>query len=296
MFDPTHVSMQECLECPGTIIFTGVGKSGFIAQKITQTLVSTGTKAVFLSPTDALHGDIGIVSAGDLLVCFSKSGATEELIRLVPYAKAKGARLVAITSVLGSPLDKACHISVNLPLHRELCPFDLAPVTSTAIQMCFGDTAAIALMQAKHLTKEQYAMNHPAGRIGKRLILRVDDVMVSGDSLPLTSPAVLMPDVLVELSHKGCGCVLVADDDKNLKGIFTDGDLRRALQKFGGDIMSRKVSEVMTTSPKTVSVGVKAVDAMSSMEAAPKVTAMPVLDGERVAGLVTLHGLVSAGL
>lgn len=156
------------------IFFSGVGKSGFVAQKSAQTLVSTGTKAVFLSPTDALHGDIGLVGPDDVVVLFSKSGATEELNKLIPCARAKGAYLVGISSSLkNSDFREKCDMHVHLPLERELCPFDLAPVTSTAIQMLFGDTVAIALMQAKNLTREQYALNHPGGRIGKRLVFRV---------------------------------------------------------------------------------------------------------------------------
>ncbi|KAL4440560.1 hypothetical protein ABPG75_003561 [Micractinium tetrahymenae] len=298
-FAPIQQFCQACLECSGVVIFTGVGKSGLIAQKICQTLVSTGTKAVFLSPQDALHGDIGIISAHDLLVCFSKSGATEEILRLVPFARAKGARLVGITSQRGSELEGACDLAVHLPLERELCPFDLAPVTSTAIQMLFGDTVAIALMQAKHLTRDQYAMNHPAGRIGKRLILRVADVMLRNGKVPVVQPDMLMPQVLVELSSKSCGCVLVADEAQRLLGIFTDGDLRRSLQQCGAagrDIMSLRVEEVMTRQPKTCSSGEMAVDAMQAMEAGPKVNMLPVVDDGKVQGLVTLHALVSAGL
>ena len=164
---------QLCVDTKGVIFFTGVGKSGFVAQKSAQTLVSTGTKAVFLSPTDAMHGDIGIVGPKDVLVLFSKSGATEELNKLIPCARAKGAYLVGVSSFKNSNFKDSCDMHVYLPLERELCPFDLAPVTSTAIQMLFGDTVAIALMQAKNLTREQYALNHPAGRIGKRLIFRV---------------------------------------------------------------------------------------------------------------------------
>jgi arabinose-5-phosphate isomerase len=164
---------QLCLDTKGVIFFSGVGKSGFVAQKIAQTLVSTGTKAVFLSPTDALHGDIGIMGPKDILVLFSKSGATEELNRLAPCARARGAYLVGVSSLKSTNFRELCDMHVYLPLERELCPFDLAPVTSTAIQMLFGDTVAIALMQAKNLTREQYALNHPAGRIGKRLIFRV---------------------------------------------------------------------------------------------------------------------------
>lgn len=298
-FGPIQQFCQACLDCKGVIIITGVGKSGFIAQKLCQTLVSTGTKAVFLSPQDALHGDIGIIGRQDLLVCFSKSGATEELIRLVPFARAKGARLVSITSQPGSELEAVCDLAVHLPLERELCPFDLAPVTSTAIQMVFGDTAAIALMQANHLTRDQYAMNHPAGRIGKRLILRVADVMISNGKVPVVPPSTLMPEVLVELTSKGCGCVLVADEELRLVGIFTDGDLRRTLQQCGAegrDVMGLRVDEVMCEEPKTCGSEEMAVDAMHVMEEAPKVAMLPVVDDGRLRGLVTLHALVSAGL
>jgi arabinose-5-phosphate isomerase len=172
-YEQVQAFTQLCLDTKGVIFFSGVGKSGFVAQKIAQTLVSTGTKAVFLSPTDALHGDIGIMGPKDILVLFSKSGATEELNRLAPCARARGAYLVGVSSLKSTNFRELCDMHVYLPLERELCPFDLAPVTSTAIQMLFGDTVAIALMQAKNLTREQYALNHPAGRIGKRLIFRV---------------------------------------------------------------------------------------------------------------------------
>lgn len=164
---------QTLLNCRGTIFFTGVGKSGFVANKISQTLISLGIKSGFLNPLDALHGDIGILTSYDILVMFSKSGNTEELLKVVPCAKAKGAYLVSVTSVEGNALAGVCDMNVHLPVERELCPFDLAPVTSTAIQMVFGDTVAIAMMGARNLSKEEYAANHPAGRIGKSLIFKV---------------------------------------------------------------------------------------------------------------------------
>ncbi|KAK9808807.1 hypothetical protein WJX72_004078 [[Myrmecia] bisecta] len=188
-YGPLEDFCKVCLACKGSILFTGVGKSGFIAQKISQTLVSTGTKAVFLNPTDALHGDLGIVCEDDVVVCVSKSGATEELLRLVPYAKAKGALLVSVACLAETKLEAMCDLAVHLPLERELCPFDLAPVTSTAIQMLFGDTIAIALMQAKNLTEDQYAMNHPAGRIGKRLVLRRGGAVMDLRVADLMNPA-----------------------------------------------------------------------------------------------------------
>lgn len=287
---------QACLECEGAILFTGVGKSGFIAQKVSQTLVSTGTKSSFLSPTDALHGDIGIVGPTDILVSFSKSGGSEELLKLLPFAKAKGATLVSITSAPGCKLEALCDLAVVLPLERELCPFDLAPVTSAAVQMLFGDTVAIALMQAKQLTREQYAANHPAGRIGKRLTLRVADVMVGPAALPIVPPHMAILEVLSVLSAKAQGCVLVVGGDRTLLGAFTDGDLRRALQRMGADLLSTPVADVMTTSPRTCSASSNAYVAMQSMEHPNKVTFLPVVDGGQLKGLVSLHGLVSSGL
>lgn len=297
-YEPIERFCAACLDCKGTILFTGVGKSGFIAQKISQTLVSTGTKAVFLNPTDALHGDIGIVGEADLLVAFSKSGGSEELLKLLPFAKAKGATLVSVTSMPGCKLEALCDLAVVLPLVRELCPFDLAPVTSTAIQMLFGDTVAIALMKAKQLTMDQYAANHPAGRIGKRLTLRVADLMLTGAALPVVPPEMHIIDVLTELSSKGQGCVLVAADGVGgaLAGTFTDGDLRRSLQARGPQLLTTPVADVMACSPRTCAPGMKAVEAMQAMETPTKVTFLPVVEGGRLLGLISLHGLVSAGL
>mmetsp|Transcript_28662 Transcript_28662/g.45974 ORF Transcript_28662/g.45974 Transcript_28662/m.45974 type:complete len:325 (-) Transcript_28662:599-1573(-) len=298
-YEPLREFCQAVVDCKGTVFFSGVGKSGFISQKISMTLVSTGTKSVFLNPTDALHGDIGIVGKDDLLVLFSKSGATEELIKLIPYAKAKGAKLIGVSSNAKSLLAEQCELHVYLPLERELCPFDLAPVTSTAIQMLFGDTCAVAIMQAKALTMDEYAMNHPAGRIGKRLILNVKDVMKPVAGLPLCGPGDFLVDVLVELSSKGCGCVLVVDGDGKLMGTFTDGDLRRKLGEHGGSVLQKTMAELMSGSPRVTVADAKAVEAMQAMEHPTPVSFLPVVEdivSMKLSGLVTLHGLVNAGL
>lgn len=214
------------------------------------------------------------------------------------FLQAKGAKLVSVTSVQGCKLEQLCDLAVHLPLERELCPFDLAPVTSTAIQMLFGDTVAIALMQAKNLTKDEYAMNHPAGRIGKRLILRVADIMLAGPEVPTVPPTAKITEVLGELSAKGCGCVLiVAPGSTALLGTFTDGDLRRSLQSLGAQMLQMPVEGLMNSSPLACDSQMKAVDAMQAMEGPPrKVTFLPVVDVHQLVGLVTLHGLVSAGL
>ncbi|KAL9394941.1 hypothetical protein Peur_014226 [Populus x canadensis] len=289
---------QTLLNCNGTIFFSGVGKSGFVANKISQTLISLGIRAGFLSPVDALHGDIGALSASDILVLFSKSGNTEELLRLVPCAKAKGAYLVSVTSVEGNALTAVCHMNVHLPLERELCPFDLAPVTSTAIQMVFGDTVAIALMGARNLSKEEYAANHPAGRIGKSLIFKVKDVMKKQNELPICKEGDLIMDQLVELTSKGCGCLLVIDEDSHLIGTFTDGDLRRTLKASGEGIFKLTVGEMCNRNPRTIGPDAMAVEAMKKMESPPSpVQFLPVIKDDNILiGIVTLHGLVSAGL
>ncbi|KAJ8616064.1 hypothetical protein MRB53_035436 [Persea americana] len=289
---------QTLLNSSGTIFFSGVGKSGFVAQKISQTLVSLGIRSAFLSPVDALHGDIGILSPADLLVLFSKSGNTDELLRLVPCARAKGVFLIAVTSAKGSLLSGVCDMNVHLPLERELCPFDLAPVTSTAIQMVFGDTVAIAMMAARNLTKEEYAANHPAGKIGKSLIFKVKDVMRKQEELPICKEGDLIMDQLVELTSKGCGCLLVVDDDYHLIGTFTDGDLRRTLKASGEAIFKLTVGEMCNRNPRTIGSDAMAVEAMQKMESPPSpVQFLPVIDNDNVViGIVTLHGLVSAGL
>ncbi|XP_057804208.1 probable arabinose 5-phosphate isomerase [Salvia miltiorrhiza] len=289
---------ETLLKAEGTIFFSGVGKSGFVAQKISQTLVSLGIKSGFLSPVDALHGDIGILSTTDLLVMFSKSGNSEELLKLVPCAKAKGVYLISVTSVTPNGLTRLCDLNVHLPLERELCPFDLAPVTSTAIQMVFGDTVAIALMGARNLSKDEYASNHPAGRIGKSLIFKVKDVMKKKDELPVCREQDLIMDLLVELTSKGCGCLLVINDDYHLLGTFTDGDLRRTLKASGEGIFKLTVGEMCNRNPRTIGAEAMAVEAMQKMESPPSpVQFLPVVNDENIViGIVTLHGLVSAGL
>ncbi|KAB1223756.1 putative arabinose 5-phosphate isomerase [Morella rubra] len=289
---------RTLLSAAGTIFFSGVGKSGFVANKISQTLVSLGIRSAFLSPVDALHGDIGILTQRDVVVLFSKSGTTEELLRLVPCVRAKGAYLIAVTSVEGNALAAACDMNVHLPLERELCPFNLAPVTSTAIQMVFGDTVAIALMEARNLTKEEYAANHPAGRIGKSLIFKVKDVMKKQDELPVCREGDLIMDQLVELTSKGCGCLLVIDEEYHLIGTFTDGDLRRTLKASGEGIFKLSVGEMCNRKPRTIGPDTMAVEAMKKMEAPPSpVQFLPVVDHQnKLIGIVTLHGLVSAGL
>lgn len=216
----------------------------------------------------------------------------------MPCAKAKGAYLISVTSSEANGLVGLCDMNVYLPLERELCPFDLAPVTSTAIQMVFGDTVAVAMMAARNLSKEEYAANHPAGRIGKSLIFKVKDVMKKQEELPVCREGDLIMDQLVELTSKGCGCLLVIDDQYHLIGTFTDGDLRRTLKASKEGIFKLSVGQMCNRNPRTIGPDAMAVEAMQKMESPPSpVQFLPVIDQRNILiGIITLHGLVSAGL
>ncbi len=287
-----------CKNCSGLILLTGVGKSGIIAEKIAMTLVSTGTKALYLPPTNFLHGDIGILSSHDIMIVMSKSGESEELISLIPFIRKRGAKFLSIVSNPSSRLSKMSDASISLPVKKELCPFDLAPTTSTAIQLMFGDVLAIALMKEKNFILDDYAMNHPAGSIGKKMTLLVKDLMFTGEHIPLCHPQDKLVDVLVELSNKKCGCLLVVDKEKNFLGIFTDGDLRRALQAKGQAVLEAKMEDIMTSAAISVQQDVLAWEAMKIMQKDPKrwIMVLPVLEERKVSGIIRMHDIVQSGL
>ena len=285
-------------QCKGVVLFSGVGKSGIVAQKLATTMTSTGTKALFVPPTDALHGDLGIVGPKDLFVLMSKSGESEELLNLVPYIQNKQTQTVAWVSNIKSRLATACDLAIHLPLQRELCPFDLAPMTSAAIQMVFGDIIAVAMMKLRGFSLDQYALNHPAGKIGKRITYKVENLMLSGNALPLCSSEAALRNVLVELSNKRCGCLVVVNDEGALQGVFTNGDLARALNSKGQDVLNAPVKEFMTTCPKWIHKEALAWDAMKLMESDSEhpITVLPVLEDGKVIGLVKMHDIVQSGL
>lgn len=285
-------------ECTGLIFFSGIGKSGLIAKKIAVTMTSTGTRALYLSPVDALHGDIGLVSSQDIFIFLSKSGESDELLSLVPYLRNKGATLMAIVSNPYSRLGKLCSHEVILPVENELCPFNLAPTTSTTVQLIFGDILAVALMEHKNFTLDQYSSNHPAGRIGKRILLKVKDLMITGDQVPLCLPENTLQEMIVDLSNKRAGCLIVADQEKNILGIFTDGDLRRALQKEGSAVLQTEMGKLMTKDCRTVSPQKLAWEAMQMMEANQNspITIMPVVEEGKVVGIIKMHDILQSGL
>ncbi len=299
-----HVSsgqLQAVLDvlasCMGTVITTGVGKSGFIAQKIAATLLSTGTQAVFLSPGEALHGDLAVVKRGDVVLAFSKSGETQELLDLIPYVNQRGAQVIAFTSVAGSRLERAATAAVVLPLQRELCPFDVAPTTSTVLQLLVGDVLAVGLMHRKGIKRELLALNHPGGLIGRRIALRVEELMLKGEALPLCSPTQTLLELLPELSAKRCGCLIARNESGQLEGIFTDGDLRRALEQLGSKALETKIEKLMSKAPRTAAPSELAWDAMRRMEDPMRpVTSLPVLQEGRVVGLIRIHDILQEDL
>lgn len=303
-FEKLDISAAEQLldilhKCQGTMVFTGVGKSGLIAKKIAMTMTSTGSRAFYLSPTNALHGDLGILTERDAFIMLSKSGESEELLHLVPFLRNKHVKIIGIVSNPTSRLAKACDFTMTLPMEKELCPFDLAPTTSTVIQMIFGDVLTIALMRMHNFSLDQYALNHPAGRIGKRITVKVQDLMLKGPSLPVCQLDDKLVESLVELSNKRCGCLLVVNKEMILQGIFTDGDLRRALQKHGAKVLDQPINQLMTNSPRCIHPGKLAWEAMQHMEADQKnaITCMPVVDeGRKVLGLIRLHDLIQSGM
>lgn len=286
-------------ECKGLIIVTGVGKSGLVAEKIAQTMTSTGSRAFFLSPTNAMHGDIGIVSKDDIFLMISKSGESDELLQMIPFLRNRGVMPIAIVNNGNSRLAKACELCIVLPMEKELCPFDMVPTTSTVTQMIFGDALAVALMMHKNFSLLEYAVNHPAGKIGRRLTLRVKDLMLKGEDIPLCKPTDKLIDTLVELSNKRCGCVMIVDSQMQLLGIFTDGDLRRSLQKLGSKVLEAAMLDVMTKTARSIKSDEMGSQALLLMEADQKhpITVLPVTDEEgKVVGLIKMHDIVQSGL
>ncbi len=287
-----------CQMTKGLLILTGVGKSGLVAEKIAMTLVSTGTRALYLPPANVLHGDLGIFTPDDILICLSKSGETEELLGLIPFIRKRGTPLAAIVSQPESRLARLADCSICLPVEKELCPFDLAPTTSTAVQLIFGDALAIALMEAKKFSLTEYASNHPAGAIGKKVTLTAEDLMWKGDSVPLALGSRRLEEVLQDFTDKKAGCLIVANEEKKFEGIFTDGDLRRALQFRGPGVVKETLYSLMTQSAYTIPKDILAWDALKIMQKDPKrwITSLPVIDEGRVIGLLRMHDIVQAGI
>jgi arabinose-5-phosphate isomerase len=296
-FEQAETVLAHILKCKGMIIFSGVGKSGIIAEKLSKTMISTGSKSLFLSAQEALHGDIGITTKQDLVILLSKSGKSVEIINLAKLCKKRGVSSIAWISDKGSELEKHVDFSMHLPLEGEICPFGLAPTTSTALQLIFGDCLAVALMESSKFSIDQYALNHPAGSIGKLISESVGDVMASGDDIPFCTTATFIKDALFTLSQKKLGVLLINDDEENLVGVFTDGDLRRLIEKEGSLGLDKTMKEVMHTNFISISKNYLTSKALEIMENKNKpVLVLPVVDGTKAIGVIHMHHIISSNI
>jgi arabinose-5-phosphate isomerase len=282
--------------CKGKVIVTGMGKSGIIGKKIAATLASTGTPALFLNPAEGSHGDVGMVSKGDVVLAISNSGATEEIVRILPALKRLDIRIIAMTGSFQSMLSQKADVSLDVSVKEEACPMGLAPTASTTAALAMGDALAITLLSRKGFTEEDFAFIHPGGILGRKLLLAVEDLMHTGDVVPSIDFETLMKDAIIEISSKRLGITTVVDNNNKLQGVITDGDLRRGLEKWGEEFFSLKAGDVMTYRPKTLTKNMLAAKAVALMEKYA-ITVLVVADEEnRVEGIIHLHDLLKAGI
>ncbi|MFZ2209678.1 MAG: KpsF/GutQ family sugar-phosphate isomerase [Porticoccaceae bacterium] len=282
------------LDCRGRAIVTGMGKSGHIANKIAATLASTGTPSFFVHPGEASHGDLGMITRDDLVIALSNSGETTEVTTLIPLLKRLGVPLIALTGAPDSLLARTADVHLDVSVAQEACPLGLAPTTSTTAALVMGDALAVALLEKRGFSAEDFAFSHPGGKLGRRLLLKVGDVMHGGPEFPRVTEATPLRDALLEMTQKGFGLTAVVTTQGELLGVFTDGDLRRAID-HRIDINVARVGEVMTRNCKTVSSEMLAAEALTVMED-NKITALVVADEDRPAGVVHMHDLLRAGV
>lgn len=285
--------------CHGKVILAGVGKSGIVAQKIAATLNSIGTVALYLHPCDALHGDLGVVTAADIAVLLSNSGETDELIEMLPHLKRRHVAMIAILGNVNSTIARQADVVLNAAVDREACPLNLAPTTSTTVALAIGDALAMTLMQMRCITPEDFALNHPAGRLGKRLTLKVEMLMRSGDENPTLSVTASWIEIVSAISSGGAGAVNITDGDGRLLGLITDGDLRRWVQKTSAaDLETLTAAQIMTANPITVGPSSLAYDALKLMEnRSSQISVLPVVDDQHICiGLLRVHDIFRSGL
>ena len=292
---PFAAACRHILGTTGRVVVTGMGKSGHIAGKIAATLASTGTPAFFVHPGEASHGDMGMITASDCVIALSNSGSTHEILTLLPLIKRLGIPLISMTGSDASELAQAADVHLLASVETEACPLNLAPTSSTTAALVMGDALAIAILEARGFTAEEFAFSHPGGALGKRLLLRVADVMVSGGDIPTVTPTAALADAIVEMTQKGLGMTTIASDDRQLLGIFTDGDLRRAVEN-GTDLRATPLTEAMTADARTIHQELLAAEAMALMER-HQISALVVVDDQNtIIGIVTLLALLKAGL
>lgn len=284
------------LACEGRVVVTGMGKSGHVGAKMAATLASTGTPAFFVHPGEACHGDLGMITRKDVVLALSNSGETDELLMILPLIKRLGVPMVALTGNPGSRLAEAATVHIDVSVEKEACPLGLAPTASTTATLAMGDALAVALLEVRGFTAEDFARSHPAGALGRRLLLRIDDLMHTGERIPSVRETARLSEALVEMTRKGLGLTTVVNEDGELVGVFTDGDLRRLLDHGEIHFANLPITEVMHSQCITVQPGMLAAEALRIMEQA-KVNALPVVAaGGELVGALNMHDMLRAGV
>jgi arabinose-5-phosphate isomerase len=285
---------QLILACEGRVVVSGIGKSGHIARKIAATLASTGTPAFFVHPAEASHGDLGMITSQDVVLALSNSGETDELLTMLPVVKRKGVPLIAMSGNPRSSLARLADVHLDVAVAEEACPLGLAPTSSTTVALVMGDALAIALLEARGFTSDDFAASHPAGQLGRRLLVHIRDVMHAGSEIPRVVPGASVTEALMEMTRKNLGMTAIADADDHLCGVFTDGDLRRALDDSSVDLRTTPVSALMTANPRTISEDKLAIEAARMMES-HKISGLLVVNAEGLlVGALNFHDLLRA--
>ncbi|MEX2189757.1 MAG: KpsF/GutQ family sugar-phosphate isomerase [Bacteroidota bacterium] len=288
-------AVELIYQCKGRVIVTGMGKSGLVARKIVATMNSTGTSAIFLHPSDAVHGDLGMVRKEDVVICISKSGDTEEIREIMPLLRRMGVSIIAMIGSMRSHLGKESDIVLDISVKEEACPHDLAPTASTTATLAMGDALAVALLEKRNFTKEDFAMFHPGGNLGKQLLLKVEEIMVSGKDVPAVRESATLSEAIYSMTSGRLGATCVVNDQGALTGIITDGDLRRLLGRMT-NVTNVFAAEVMTKNPKAIRKGLLAVVALEDMERYSISQLVVVEEHHKPVGMIHIHDLVKAGL
>jgi arabinose-5-phosphate isomerase len=292
--DPFVAAVRLMLACRGRVVVSGIGKSGHVARKLAATLASTGTPAFFVHPAEAGHGDLGMIAAGDVVVMLSNSGETDELLLLTPHLKRQGAALIALTGNEKSSLARSADVHLDAGVDAEACPLGLAPTASTTAALALGDALALAILDARGFSVDDFARSHPGGALGRRLLTRVCDVMRTGDAMPRVPRSATLAEAIVEMTGKGMGMTAVVEANGSVAGVFTDGDLRRSLARVD-DAKRASIAGLMTANPRTITPDRLAADCIVLMETPPKITSLLVVDDAGVlVGAVQMHDLFRA--
>lgn len=289
---------QIILNCKGRLVVTGIGKSGHIGRKIAATMASTGTPSFFLHPAEAIHGDLGMITPEDVLLALSHSGETEEILTILPVIKRLNVQIITLSGNLLSTLAALSDICIDVSVHQEACPLGLAPTASTTATLAMGDALALSLIEARGFTAQDFAKSHPGGRLGRRLLLKIEDVMHTGDKVPRVKETALLAEAIMEMTQKRMGFTTVVNpsDPTEMVGIFTDGDLRRAIERRL-DLQGTPINSVMSRNCKAITLGTLAAEAINIMERAPKSFVLPVLDKNgKLVGALNMHDILKAGV